>query len=47
MQFSLSVQKADHAAKLYPKAGFEFVRENEEEYITLNYLKIRERTFHL
>ncbi len=32
-QVSLSVQKANYAAKLYLKAGFEIVRENEEEYI--------------
>ena len=30
---SLSVQKANYAAKLYQKVGFEIVRENEEEYI--------------
>lgn len=32
-QVSLSVQKANYAAKMYPKVGFEIVRENEEEYI--------------
>ena len=32
-QVSLSVQKANYAAKLYQKVGFEIVRENEEEYI--------------
>ena len=32
-QVSLSVQKANYAAKLYLKTGFEIVRENEEEYI--------------
>ena len=32
-QISLSVQKANYAAKLYLKIGFEIVRENEEEYI--------------
>ena len=32
-QVSLSVQTANYAAKLYLKAGFEIVRENEEEYI--------------
>ncbi len=32
-QVSLSVQKANYAAKLYLKAGFEIVRESEEEYI--------------
>lgn len=30
---SLSVQKANYAAKMYQKIGFETVRENEEEYI--------------
>lgn len=30
---SLSVQKANYAAKMYLKVGFEIVRENEEEYI--------------
>lgn len=30
---SLSVQKANYAVKLYQKAGFEIVRESEEEYI--------------
>ncbi|MDE7259033.1 MAG: GNAT family N-acetyltransferase [Lachnospiraceae bacterium] len=30
---SLSVQKANYAAKMYRKIGFEIVRENEEEYI--------------
>lgn len=35
---SLSVQKANYAAKLYRKVGFEIVRENEEEYIMVNYL---------
>lgn len=37
-QVSLSVQKANYAAKLYLKIGFEIVRENEEEYIMVNYL---------
>ena len=37
-QVSLSVQKANYAAKLYLKVGFEIVRENEEEYIMVNYL---------
>lgn len=37
-QVSLSVQKANYAAKLYRKVGFEVVRENEEEYIMVNYL---------
>lgn len=35
---SLSVQKANYAAKMYLKAGFEIVRENEEEYIMVNCL---------
>ncbi len=33
---SLSVQKANYAAKMYQKVGFEIVRENEEEYIMVN-----------
>ena len=37
-QVSLSVQKANYAAKMYLKVGFEIVRENEEEYIMINYL---------
>lgn len=32
-QVSLSVQKANYAVKMYRKAGFGIVRENEEEYI--------------
>ena len=35
---SLSVQKANYAAKLYLKIGFEIVRENNEEYIMVNHL---------
>ncbi len=35
---SLSVQKANYAVKLYQKVGFEIVRDNEEEYIMVNYL---------
>ena len=31
----LAVQKANYAVKMYQKAGFEIVDENEEEYITL------------
>ena len=46
-QVSLSVQKANYAAKLYLKVGFEIVRENEEEYIMVNYLYIKERASHL
>ena len=30
---SLSVQKANHAARMYQKVGFEIIEENEEEYI--------------
>lgn len=32
-QASLAVQKANYAVKMYKKAGFEVVNENEEEYI--------------
>ncbi len=35
---SLSVQKANYAVKMYLKVGFDIVRENEEEYIMVNYL---------
>ena len=35
---SLSVQKANYAVKLYQKVGFEVIKENEEEYIMVNYL---------
>lgn len=35
---SLSVQKANYAAEMYRKIGFEIVRENEEEYIMVNHL---------
>ena len=35
---SLSVQKANYAAKMYRKVGFEIIGENEEEYIMVNYL---------
>lgn len=38
IRVSLSVQKANYAAKLYLKVGFEIVRECEEEYIMVNYL---------
>lgn len=34
----LSVQKANYALKMYEKAGFEVVDENEEEYIMLRSL---------
>ncbi len=37
-QVSLSVQKANYAATLYLKVGFEIIKENEEEYIMVNYL---------
>lgn len=37
-QVSLSVQKANYAAKMYLKVGFEIVRENEEEYIMVYHL---------
>ena len=32
-QTSLSVQKANYAARMYQKVGFEVIDENEEEYI--------------
>ena len=35
---SLSVQKANYAAKMYLKIGFKIVKENEEEYIMVYYL---------
>lgn len=38
-QTSLSVQKANYAAKMYRKLGFEIVKENEEEYIMLKNLR--------
>ncbi len=34
-QVSLSVQKANYAAKMYKKIGFEIVRENEDEFIMI------------
>lgn len=37
-QVSLSVQKANYAAKMYLKTGFEIVRENEEDYIMMCHL---------
>ena len=37
-QVSLSVQKANYAAKMYLKIGFEIIKENEEEYIMVYYL---------
>lgn len=36
---SLAVQKANYAVKMYKKAGFQIINENEEEYIMVNYLK--------
>jgi len=35
---SLAVQKANYAAKMYQRMGFEIVNENEEEYIMVNHL---------
>ena len=35
---SLSIQKADYAAKIYLKIGFEIVRKNVEEYIMVYHL---------
>ena len=32
---SLSVQKANYAAKIYRKIGFDIVRETEEEFIMI------------
>ena len=32
-QTSLSVQKANYAVRMYRRAGFEVIDENEEEYI--------------
>ena len=37
-QVSLSVQKANYAATMYLKIGFEIVMENEDEYIMVYYL---------
>lgn len=37
-QASLSVQKANYAAKMYLKLGFEIISENEEEYIMVKNL---------
>ncbi|MCM1327419.1 MAG: GNAT family N-acetyltransferase [Bacteroidales bacterium] len=37
-QVSLSVQKANYAAKMYLKLGFEIVTENEAEYIMVKHL---------
>ncbi len=35
---SLAVQKANYAIKMYQKAGFEIIDENDEEYIMVNKL---------
>ena len=37
-QTLLAVQKANYAAKMYKKVGFEMADENEEEYIIVCYL---------
>ena len=37
-QVSLSVQKANYAAKMYQDLGFQVVKENGEEYIMVKYL---------
>ena len=37
-QVSLSVQKANYAAKLYQKVGFKIVRQSQEECIMVDYL---------
>lgn len=37
-QASLAVQKANYAVKMYKKAGFQIMNENEEEYIMVCYL---------
>ena len=39
-QVSLSVQKANYAVGMYQKAGFEVMKETEEEYLMLCELKI-------
>lgn len=36
---SLAVQKANYAVKMYQKAGFEIIDENEEEYIMVFWLQ--------
>ncbi len=35
---SLSVQKANYAAKMYLKIGFEIIRQNEEEFVMICHL---------
>ena len=42
MQASLAVQKANYAVRMYEKAGFKTVDENEEEYIMICDLQKRE-----
>lgn len=37
-QASLAVQKANYAVKMYESVGFEFIHENDEEYIMLCHL---------
>ena len=37
-QVSLSVQKANYAARMYEKLGFEIVEDKEEEYIMVHRL---------
>ena len=37
-QVSLSVQKANYAAKMYLNVGYEIVRKHEEKYILICYL---------
>ena len=34
-QVSLSVQKINYAVSMYKKAGFEVVRENEDDYVMI------------
>lgn len=41
MQVSLSVQKANFAFRMYQKAGFEVLKETEEEYLMICNLKNR------
>lgn len=38
LKVSLSVQKDNYAQKMYKKAGFKVIKENEEEYIMLDEL---------
>lgn len=39
-QVSLSVQKANFAAKMYQKLGFQIIEENEEEFLMLKKLSV-------